>query len=214
MKIYCVGYRSWALDIYKTLKKKTKHRFKIHSQKNKISIRDIKKFKPKYILFYGWSDKVPNYLIKNYFCIMLHPSPLPKFRGGSPIQNQIIRNIKSSKVTLFKMNEKFDSGPIILTKNLSLDGHIKDIFYRLTEAGVNLTLKIFKNKFKIRKQNHKLATYYKRRKPSQSQLTINELKNKSGNYIFNKIRMLEDPYPNAYIKAKDGKKIKIKYAQK
>ena len=42
MKIYCVGYRSWALDIYKALKKKTKHRFKIHSQKKRISIRDIK----------------------------------------------------------------------------------------------------------------------------------------------------------------------------
>ena len=29
----------------------------------------------------------------------------------------------------------------------------------------------------------------------------------------NKIRMLEDPYPNTYLKTKDGKKIKIKYAQ-
>ena len=49
---------------------------------------------------------------------MLHPSALPKFRGGSPIQNQIIRNIKNSKVTLFKMNEKIDAGPIILSKKV------------------------------------------------------------------------------------------------
>ncbi len=213
MKIYCVGYRSWALKIYKILQKKTKHKFKIQSTKKNISIKEIKKFKPKYILFYGWSDKVPSYLIKNFFCIMLHPSPLPKFRGGSPIQNQIIRNIKSSKVTLFKMDEKFDSGPIMLSHKLSLDGHMADIFNRLTEIGINLTIKVLKNKYKLKSQNHKIATYYKRRKPSQSYISINELKNKNSNYLFNKIRMLEDPYPNAYIKTKDGKKIKIKYAE-
>ena len=33
---------------------------------------------------------------------MLHPSPLPKFRGGSPIQNQIIRGKKSLQLQYLK----------------------------------------------------------------------------------------------------------------
>ena len=33
MRIYCVGYRSWALNIYKILKKKTNHQFKIQDKK-------------------------------------------------------------------------------------------------------------------------------------------------------------------------------------
>ena len=144
---------------------------------------------------------------------MLHPSPLPKFRGGSPIQNQIIRNIKISKVTLFKMNHKMDAGPILLTQRLSLEGHIKDIFERLTKIGVSLTLKIFKKQYKLKVQNEKLVTVYKRRQPSESELTIKEIKNKNSNYLYNKIRMLEDPYPNAFIKTKEGKKIKIKHAK-
>ena len=212
MKIYCVGYRSWALNIYKILKKNTNHKFKVKNKK-KISIKEINKFNPSYILFYGWSDKVPYFLTKKYFCIMLHPSPLPKFRGGSPIQNQIIRNIKITKVTLFKMNHKMDAGPILLTQSLSLEGHIKDIFERLTKIGVNLTLKIFKKKYTLKAQNEKLVTVYKRRLPSESELTIQEIKNKNSKYLYNKIRMLEDPYPNAYIKTKEGKKIKIKYAE-
>jgi len=212
MRIYCIGYRSWALNIYKILKKKTNHKFKIQNKK-KISTKDIKKFKPNYILFYGWSNKIPTILTKNYFCVMLHPSPLPKFRGGSPIQNQIIRNIKKTKVTLFKMNDKMDAGPILLTQKLSLEGHMCEIFESLTKIGVNLTLRVFAKKYKQKNQNEKLATFYKRRKPSQSQLTLSEIKNKNSNYIYNKIRMLEDPYPNAYIKTKDGKKIKIKQAQ-
>jgi len=213
MKIYCVGYRSWALNVYKILKQKSSHKFKVQNKKKKISTKEIKKFNPNYILFYGWSDSVPSFLTQNYFCIMLHPSPLPKFRGGSPIQNQIIRNIKISKVTLFKMNHKMDAGPILLTQRLSLEGHIKDIFERLTKIGVNLTLKIFKKKYKLKVQNEKLVTVYKRRQPSESELTIKEIKNKNSNYLYNKIRMLEDPYPNAFIKTKEGKKIKIKRAE-
>ena len=44
---------------------------------------------------------------------MLHPSPLPKYRGGSPIQNQIIRGVVDSMVTIFVMNDKIDAGDII-----------------------------------------------------------------------------------------------------
>ena len=210
MKIYCVGYRSWALDIYESLKKKTKHKIKIIKKKQKISFGKIKKFNPKFILFYGWSDKIPNKIINKYFCIMLHPSPLPKFRGGSPLQNQIIRNVKSSKVTLFKMNKNIDAGPIILTHKLSLEGGLNKIFKRLTKIGFKLTLKVLKNQFTLKNQNHNKATYFKRRKPYQSEITINEIKNKNSTYLINKIRMLEDPYPNAYIKTRNGKKIKIK----
>ena len=164
MKIYCIGYRTWSLKIYDQLRKRTNHKFLIRSKK-KLSIREIKKFKPNYILFYGWSDKVPKFIIKSFFCIMLHPSPLPKFRGGSPLQNQIIRNIAKSKVTLFKMTEKIDSGPILLSKNLSLKGHMQEIFERLTSIGIELTLKVLKNKYKLRKQNSKKVSFYKRRKP-------------------------------------------------
>ena len=48
------------------------------------------KYNPTYILFYGWSKIIDNKIINDFECIMLHPSPLPKYRGGSPIQNQII----------------------------------------------------------------------------------------------------------------------------
>ena len=64
-----------------------------------------------------------------------------------------------------------------------------------------------------KKENPKNYKVYKRIKPEQSEITLKELKEKKADFLFNKIRMLEDPYPNAYIKTKDGKKIKIKYAE-
>ena len=208
MKIYCAGYRSWALQIYENLKKTTKHKFKIIKNKKKISFKEISKFNPDYILFYGWSWIINKKIFTKYNCLMLHPSPLPKFRGGSPLQNQIIRNIKKSAVTIFKINEVIDGGNILYQSNLSLKGSLNDIFERMSEIGFRGTQKILNSKKIIqKKQNHSKATYYKRRKPQESEITLSELKNSDSVYIYNKLRMLEDPYPNPYIKLKNKKLI-------
>ena len=55
-------------------------------------------------------------------------------------------------------------------------------------------------------QIEKNATYFERRTEEQSEITLKELKEQSSEYIYNKIRMLQDPYPNAYLKTNDGKK--------
>ena len=141
---------------------------------------------------------------------MLHPSKLPQFRGGSPIQNQIIRGVTKSSITHFLMNEYIDKGDIIFQDDLDLTGSLNKIFSRIVKVSTRRTKQILKNKYKLKKQNDKNATYYKRIDSSKSEITISELKNKSGLYLFNKIRMLQDPYPNPYIKTSDGKKLIIK----
>ena len=141
---------------------------------------------------------------------MLHPSDLPKFRGGSPIQNQIINSVKKSAVTIFKINKDLDGGPILKKHFLSLAGNISDIFLRLEIIGLKLTNEIIKGNYKLEKQNLKNTKIYKRLKPYQSEITIKELLSKDANYLHNKIRMLNDPYPNAFIKTKDKKKLYLK----
>ena len=202
MKILAIGYRDWAIDIYKNLAKK---KIKIKIVKKEIGLKDIKKYNPNFILFYGWSKKVSKKIVKEYKCIMLHPSNLPKYAGGSPIQNQIIRNVKSSAVTLFRMNEKIDRGNIILQKKISLSGNLNDIFERIISAGTLLSLKLLKKNYKEKKMI--VTKIYLRKKPNESEITLNEIKLKSANYLYNKIRMLQDPYPNAYIKAANGRKL-------
>ena len=213
MKILCVGYRDWALKIYTNLKKRKKNIF-LHYTKSYLE-KKIFKVKPDIILFYGWSWIIKKKIFKNYDCFMLHPSPLPKYRGGSPIQNQIIRDEKNSAVTIFKINEIIDGGDIYFQKKISLTGSLNEIFERIIKEGTKGTLKILnKKKIETRKQNHNIATYFKRRKPQQSEITVKEIKEKPAKYIANKIRMLDDPYPNAFIKLKNKKlfikKFKIK----
>lgn len=162
-------------------------------------------------LFYGWSWIVPAEIVKSKICICLHPSPLPKYRGGSPIQHQIINGETGSMVALFQMTEKLDDGPIHKQKPLSLEGHLKDIIQRIGEIGLQATIEmldeIADGKSKPIPQDEAKATIYKRRKKSESELTESQLNKMSAPEIFNFIRALEDPYPNAYIKISDGKLI-------
>ena len=209
MKLCCIGYRNWALKIYEQL---DNDKFDIIIMKE-YDEKNIREYDPDYILFYGWSNIIEDNLLNDYKCIMLHPSPLPKYRGGSPIQNQIIRGEKDSAVTLFIMDGGIDTGDIIAQSYLSLDGNLNDIFNRMTKIGLKLTNEVLEGNFKKVKQNHSDATYFKRRKPSMSEITVEEISTKSGEYLYNKIRMLQDPYPNAFIKTDDGKKLKIKLAE-
>ena len=46
-----------------------------------------------------------------------------------------------------------------------------------------------------------------------SEITIQELSSKDGEYLYNKIRMLQDPYPNAFFKTADNKILKFKLVE-
>ena len=208
MKVLGIGYRDWAISIYKNLSK-NKIKIKIFKKKN-ISLKEINKYNPDIILFYGWSKKVSNGIVEKYKCVMLHPSKLPDFAGGSPLQNQIIRNIKKSAITLFVMNKKIDQGNIIAQKMIMLTGDLRDIFNRIVKTGTLLSLNIIKKNYIEKKI--RVNKIYKRRSPSQSEITHEEIRTKNAIYLYNKIRMLQDPYPNAYIKTFDGKKLYIQKA--
>ena len=211
LKIMCVGYRKWSLDIFKKLIEDNSFIVTVFTSKESLTYEIVEQLNPDIILFYGWSWKVIDEIIDNYFCLCLHPSRLPKYRGGSPIQNQIINGEKDGAISIFRMTKNIDEGDICFQKEISLEGNIKQIYNRIYEVGLEVTLKIINDfiqkKLKFTPQNNGIATYYMRRSPKQSRITAEELKNCSAQDLFNKIRMLTDPYPNAYIICSDGKKL-------
>ncbi len=238
MRIVFVAYRQWAFDILKQmilaedkkieivgivtflnhceidLRKKFSNIPTKFLDRGKSELYEyLLLFDPELILFYGWSWLVKKEVLEMAKCICLHPSPLPKYRGGSPIQIQILAGERKSAVSLFFMTEDIDNGPILAQREFSLDGELNDILNRIKKIGFELTLDII-NKLYIGKlfpiiQNEVDATYCKRRKPKDSEITIEEIQSNPAEYIYNKIRALQDPYPNAYIICGDGKKLYI-----
>ena len=215
MKILCVTYRDWAIELYDIIESKLdSHIFKRINSRKEYHKFDVDEFSPDIILFYGWSWIIKDEILTKYDCFMLHPSKLPEFRGGSPIQNQIIRGVKNSAVTIFKMDSGVDTGDIVYQENLNLSVSLNEIFQSMTKIGSKGTIHLIENYQNIKyiKQDNSKSSYYKRRKKHESEITLKELQEKPSNYIIDKIRMLDDPYPNAYIKLSDGKKLLIKKA--
>ena len=124
MRYLVISKKIWDKKNFNILDKRAK-------LKKKIVYSKIKKIKPKIIFFIHWSEKIPSKIYKKYLCIQFHSSNLPKFRGGSPIQNQIVRNVKFTKISAFKVAKKIDSGDICYQKGLSLKGNAEEIYIRI-----------------------------------------------------------------------------------
>lgn len=209
------AYRDWAIEIYKKISQEFDDCVLFSSEDTDIE--DVaKKLQPSLIFFVGWSWMVPKSVTDNYLCLCLHPSDLPKYRGGSPIQNQIIDGIKTTKLTLFRMTDQMDAGPIYLQRdlNLGLEYGLENIFRWLILEGSDLIHWCItdkqkednhKGKLEFTAQDESQATYCKRRKPSDSE--IKDFTQQTAEYWLRFIGCLADPYPNAYVVCKNGTKL-------
>ena len=104
--VYICAYRDWGIDIFNKLK--GIYDIVLIETPDQLTQLSNMFHKNDTIFFLGWSWIVEKDIIDNYNCICLHPSPLPKYRGGSPIQNQIVNKEQVSAVSFFKMNDKLD----------------------------------------------------------------------------------------------------------
>src|SRR5690348_4705559 len=55
-------------------------------------------------------------------CVNVHASLLPRWRGAAPIQRAILAGDAVSGVTLMQMHEGLDTGPMLLSQELDIDG--------------------------------------------------------------------------------------------
>ena len=161
--ILICGYRDWSFKLFLDVKETITDYFCVYVDDKELLDEMIDKYNPKYIFFPDWSWIVSDNIIKNFNCVCIHESNLPKFRGGSPIQNQIIRGIIKTKSTAFFMNSELDAGKILLQKDLSLEGTLDEIFLRMEKNNYNLITKIISGKFKPSSQKGK-PTFYKSKK--------------------------------------------------
>lgn len=212
INIIICGYRDWAHQLYMEVRsefiKNIPNYHAVYVDDKDYLDEAIQEHKPEYVFFIGWSWLVDKDIIENYKCICLHPSPLPKYRGGSPLQHQIINGETESAITLFEMDGGIDTGDIIFQKEFSLLGELQDILNRISNMGSAAVIDIIQNGYtSVVKQDEKEATLYKRRKPKMSEIKLEDFKEKTAEELFNKIRALQHPYPNAFVVCKDGTKL-------
>jgi len=222
MRVIFCGYRSWALNIIDEINKHKKiNSCEVISSKEEYDFKFNKLvINADLIVFLGWSWIIPKEITNKYLCVGVHPSDLPDYRGGSPIQHQIINGIIQTKISLMTISEKLDGGDIWLKQDLDLGGDtIEIIFKNLEESSIalfNIFFDFYPNINPI-KQDLTKGSYFKRRRLDESRIKIEDFKNKPLKEIYNIIRCLTDPYPNAYFEDSDGNRLyfkEVKYMPK
>ena len=138
----------------------------------------------------------------------IHPSLLPKYRGPSPLQQQILDGITETGVTIFKTDLGEDTGPIVAVahdKVLPNDTTIT-LGNRLFEKGTELFIEIQDSRFKIQKQNHSGATYTKKLTRQDGFVDYQLITN---NHELEKKRRAFFPWPGVWTINPQGKRIKL-----
>lgn len=84
--------------------------------------KEILKLNPDIILVGSWGEKFKKETIHlpKLATINCHPSLLPKYRGPNPYARTIMNGEKESGITFHLMDEKFDSGPILMQKSVKI----------------------------------------------------------------------------------------------
>ena len=97
--------------------------------------------------------------------INIHASILPAWRGAAPIQRSIMNLDKETGITIMKIAEQLDTGPICNTYKINLENNLnaQDISEQLSLLAAEKILdnidNILDDKAKFIDQNHAQATY-------------------------------------------------------
>ncbi len=136
----------------------------------------------------------------------LHASLLPNYRGAAPINWAIINGETKTGVTTFFIDDKIDTGAIIMSKEIAISssesaGNLHDRLMNLGKEAVIETIQFIENDCvttTIQDQSEDFKTAYKLNKDN-CKIDFS----KSGNDIYNLTRGLS-PYPSAWCLLKDG----------
>lgn len=143
--------------------------------------------------------------------INLHAGKLPSYRGGSPLNWQIINGEKKIGISIIKMREEVDAGDIYVSKNFRLfkkdnikTVHDKSNFF-FSKMTIDVINKIYLGIQPVPQKKIDTKTY-RQRSEDDGLIYWDKLNAKE---VFNFVRAITKPYPGAFYFNKNNKKIKI-----
>ncbi len=138
--------------------------------------------------------------IPKYWCINIHWSILPKYRGASPIQESLKNWDTKTWLTIMYMSEWMDEWDILKIEEISVDilDKTQDIFNKFEKIWANILVetlkKIIKNEIIPTKQNENNASYCSKILKTDWEISF---ENNSSFDIYNKFRAYSN-WPGIY----------------
>ena len=177
------------LKVYTQPPKKSKRGQKVNSspveefcKKNNLNFRNpeqlsseeefkiFKELKPDVVVVVAYRKIIPNNFLNlaKFGFINIHASLLPKWRGAAPIQRAIMNGDKKIGISIMKIKEQLDTGPILLSRELNLDQNAThgDVEKKLSLLGASSLIESLKiineGNFKFIEQINSQSSYAKK----------------------------------------------------
>ncbi len=137
--------------------------------------------------------------IPKWFCMNIHASLLPKYRGAAPINRSILNGDTETGITTMKMDEGMDTGDMLLKKNVSItsEDDAVTLAEKLSQVGAELTIEtldlLAQGKLELTPQNDSEATLAPKLKKEEGLISWD----KSAETLHNQVRGFM-PWPGAY----------------
>lgn len=156
-----------------------------------------------WLFIIGWSQIANKRLLDapNNGVLGMHPTLLPIGRGRASIPWAIIKGLEETGVTMFKLDEGVDTGPILSQYKIPLTDNTcsTELYDSVNNAHVNLMTqiipKILEGNVKLQEQNNADATEWVGRTPKDGEIDFND----SVITAERLVRATTKPYPGAFI---------------
>ncbi len=196
MKYVLLTSKNWHNNLFCSLSESMPGEWMRISQKEELTSEKLKEINPEYIFIPHWSHIIPNEIVENYRCIIFHMTDLPFGRGGSPLQNLIVRGYTETKISAIRAGNSIDTGEIYLKYPLSLYGSAEEIFVRSAKV-INIMIKRIIDENPQPYPQEGTVVTFKRRIAEESDIAPLE----TIEQLYDYIRMLDcEGYPNAFAK--------------
>ncbi|UTR12130.1 methionyl-tRNA formyltransferase [Evansella sp. LMS18] len=181
---------------------------KIDNINDQVVLDALKEHQIDWLFIIGWSQIARKDVLETptHGCIGMHPTLLPIGRGRAAIPWAIIKGLKETGVTMFKLDEGVDTGDIIGQGVIKIDQKTTatELYQKVDDMHITLIGEywddIVNNNISLTKQNDEVASEWAGRKPEDgeilSSMTIDEADKL--------VRAVTHPYPGAFYK--DGER--------
>lgn len=171
------------------------HVVRLHARQD-LSSETLAQIKPEFVFFPHWSWLIPEEIHLRFDCVIFHMTDIPYGRGGSPLQNLIVRGHHETMMSALKCVKDFDAGPVYLKRPLSLAGTAEEILQQASVLIEKMIVEIVERRpIPVPQQGD--VVEFKRRQPKDGDLApLLEL-----SQVYDYIRMLDaEGYPPAFFK--------------
>jgi len=109
-------------------------------------LRELRALSPDVIVVAAYGQKLGNDLLQlaRYYCLNIHPSLLPRYRGPAPVARAIMNGESHAGAAIIKLVEKMDAGPILGIARVPIPPEVTtpEMEQQLAEIGGDLLLDV------------------------------------------------------------------------